>query len=231
MQKENHRSGQCWCMAPPSCPLTIGDVNLERYPFSSSFFPLSCPHNMMISMVGKSCRGTLPSRQKKKNHERIRGARASFISLYICALWSDHTLNIFGCRCGLIGASYTTHPPPTHSFWWIVANWNVSKKKKRKSRMVFFFFLCVCVMTVHVFICTATAALSVTAPCFHPAPHFLQEKRISGEKISYHFVGLFFLRYFVFSSSSLFIIVPIDWADWEDVVVSISLDPLFIFIQ
>ena len=188
----------------------------------------------MISVVGKRCRGTLPSRQKKKSRTDTRRASFSLISLYICALWSDHTLNIY-LDVVVDWLVPRTLPAPTQSTRFDGSSPTGTcqrKKKKRKiTNVFFFFFFCVCVMTVHVFICTATAALSVTAPCFHPAPHFLQEKRISGEKISYHFVGLFFLRYFVFSSSSLFIIVPIDWADWEDVVVSISLDPLFIFIQ
>ena len=169
---------------------------------------------------------------KKKSRTDTRRASFSLISLYICALWSDHTLNIY-LDVVVDWLVPRTLPAPTQStrFDGSSPTGTCQRKKKNHEWFFFSFFFCVCVMTVHVFICTATAALSVTAPCFHPAPHFLQEKRISGEKISYHFVGLFFLRYFVFSSSSLFIIVPIDWADWEDVVVSISLDPLFIFIQ
>ncbi len=166
MQKENHRSGQCWCMAPPSCPPPIGDVNPERY-----LFP---PPSWMstISMVGKSAADTTAARQKekkKKSRTDTLGASSFFFNFFICALWPDHTLNI-GCRCGLIGASHTLtllSPPSlsTNSFDGSSPTGTYQKrtkpKKKKKrggNKITDDFFFCVCVMSVHVLICTAAAA-------------------------------------------------------------------------
>lgn len=161
-----------------------------------------CPfhvHTILWSLwLASDAEGHYPQDKKKISRTDTRRASFSFISLYICALWSDHTLNIY-LDVVVDWLVPRTLPAPTQStrFDGSSPTGTCQRKKKNHEWFFFSFFFCVCVMTVHVFICTATAALSVTAPCFHPAPHFLQEKRISGEKnfISFRWVIFFYVRF------------------------------------
>ena len=93
MQKENHRSGQCWCMAPPSCPLTIGDVNLERYLFPPPLF--FCPfhvHTILWSLwLASDAEGHYPQDKKKiTNGHAARELLLNFV-IYLCTVVGSHT--------------------------------------------------------------------------------------------------------------------------------------------
>lgn len=99
----------CWCMAPPSCPPPIGDVNPQRD-------ICSLPPSWMstISMVGNECGRHNSSSAKKKKRKKSRtdtpGALPFFF--FICALWPDHTHLILDVVVAWLVPP--TFSPPTH---------------------------------------------------------------------------------------------------------------------
>ena len=135
----------------------------------------------MISVVGKRCRGTLPSRQKKKSRTDTRRASFSLISLYICALWSDHTLNIYldVVVDWLVPRTQPTHHPPTR-FDGSSPTGTCQRKRKENHEWFFSFFS---VSVSWLFMCSFARPLPLSvSPLRVSIPLLiLQGKRISGK--------------------------------------------------
>lgn len=200
MQKENHRSGQCWCMAPPSCPLTIGDVNLERYLFPPPLF--FCPfhvHTILWSLwLASDAEGHYPQ-DKKKSRTDTRRASFSLISLYICALWSDHTLNIY-LDVVVDWLVPRTLPAPTQSTRFDGSSPTGTCQRKKKKRKItngfFFFFFSVSVSWL--FMCSFARPLPLSVSPLRvsiPLLIFYKKKEFQGK--NFHIISLGYFFFYV----------------------------------